>query len=190
MLGALTSVGQSHFTGGWAALTNSASTWVMVALVAGRRVPGRPVPAAVAGLLSQAGLVLGYYATSGLRGFPVDRASLVVWIAAGALAGPAYGAAGALLRDPRTLLRATATGLTGSVRLLEGLHFLQLDTAAGSYSGPGPTAGWCYLAVGCLLPPLLARSARDRLLAVLPLLAGAMATAGAVLLVEASFLNW
>jgi hypothetical protein len=86
--GALTSFGQSALTGGWHALVNSAGPWVMVAYLIGRRAAGHWRRAAVAGLVSQVGLVVGYYATSELRGFAAGMAAVVIWIIAGVFAGP------------------------------------------------------------------------------------------------------
>ncbi|ADD42459.1 DUF6518 family protein [Stackebrandtia nassauensis] len=96
--GVATSYGQTILGGGWAALANSASPWVMFAFAAGVLVPGRWVTAALAGLLTQVGLVVGYYATTELRGFAAGMAAIVIWVAAGAVAGPVYGAAGSLFR--------------------------------------------------------------------------------------------
>jgi len=142
----------------------------------------------MAGLLSQAGLVLGYSVASELRGFPVGARFVVIWLVTGAIAGPVFGAAGALLRDGRRRIRTAAAGVTGSVWLIEGAYFLSLATDDNSSSGPGTTAGWCYLCVGVLLPVALARSVRDRAYAVLALLVSAGAAGGALALVSAAFL--
>ncbi|OKJ99468.1 hypothetical protein AMK26_25845 [Streptomyces sp. CB03234] len=185
--GAVTSFGQTYLTGGWHALVNSASTWVTVAFLIGLRAPGRWRPAALAGLLSQAGLVVGYYATSEMRGYAAGLSAVVIWIAAGLVAGPGYGAAGALLRHHRPVVRSAAAGVVGSVWVMEGLHFFRLATDANSNSGPGTTAAWCYTAVGVLLPLVLARSLRDRCYALLALAAGAALATGAGLVIDAAF---
>jgi hypothetical protein len=185
--GALTSFGQTFLTGSVpSALFNSASPWVAVALLAGLRLPGRWRIAAVAGALTQAGLVIGYYATSELRGYAADMTSVMIWIAAGVVAGPAFGAAGALLRDARRGVRVTAVGITGSVWLVEGLHYLWMVRT--SNHGPGTTAGWVYIAVGVLLPLALGRSPRDRCYALPVTVAGAGAAALAGFLAEQAFL--
>jgi hypothetical protein len=186
--GALTSFGQSVLSGGWHALVNSAAPWVMVALLVGLRARGHWRRAAVAGVLSQVGLVVGYYATSELRGFAAGTSAVVIWIAAGVVAGPLHGAAGALLREGRRRVRAVAAGVTGSVWAMEGLHFLRLASDANSPSGPGTTAGWCYLLVGLLLPLALARSLRDRVPALLTLVVGAGAATGAVVVIDSAFM--
>lgn len=203
--GALTSYGQTVLGGGWSALANSASPWVMVAFAAGLLVPRHWPTAALAGLLTQVGLVAGYYATTQLRGFPVGMAAIVIWVVAGAVAGPVYGAAGSLLRfgsggsaadgarrpgrpGRQRLVRAGAAGVTGSVWVMEGLHFFSLATDANSNSGPGVGAAWAYTIVGVLLPPLLARTLRERLysLVVLAVATGLAASAG--LVIEAAFI--
>ncbi|ROO87297.1 hypothetical protein EDD29_4894 [Actinocorallia herbida] len=186
--GALTSFGQSVLTGGWHALVNSAAPWVMVAFLVGSCARGRWRGAVVAGLLSQAGLVAGYYVTSELRGYAAGTTSVLIWIAAGTIAGPVYAAAGSLLADGRRRIRATAAGVTGSVWIMEGLNFLSLASDANSNSGPGRTAAWCYLLIGVLLPVALARSARDRAYALPALLCGAAAATAAAVLINRAFL--
>ncbi|MDI3423844.1 DUF6518 family protein [Streptomyces luteolus] len=185
--GALTSFGQSALTGGWHALVNSASPWVTVALLIGMGIPGRWRTAAGVGVLSQLGLVVGYYATSELRGFAAGMSAVVIWVVAGVVAGPVYGAAGALLTDERRHIRSIAAGVTGSVWVMEGIRFLSLATDANSNSGPGKAAGWCYLLVGVLLPLALARSLRERGYALLTLAAASGAAIVAGLLIDMAF---
>lgn len=198
--GVLTSYGQTVLRDGWAALANSAAPWVMVAFAIGLFLPGRWRAAAVAGLLSQVGLVLGYYVTSELRGFGAAISSIVIWSAAGAVAGPVYGAAASLLRhglsastEPEAtetnrwpvLIRSAAAGVTGSVWIMESLRFVQLDADSGT--GPGLGAAWGYALVGLLLPPLLARSIRERLYALGVLVLAAALAWAATLVIEAAF---
>ena len=183
--GALTSFGQTILAGGWHILVNSASTWVLLAFLVGLCVPGRWRLAALAGLVTEVGLVVGYYTTSELRGFAADTNSVLIWIAAGLVAGPAYGAAGALLRSARGPVRTAAVGITGSIWLFEGMWTLWL--AADSNSGPGRIAGWSYIAIGLALPLLLGRSAGERLRALPFTVAGAALALTAGTLVEAAF---
>ncbi|NYV74185.1 DUF6518 family protein [Streptomyces sp. UH6] len=186
--GAATSFGQSVLTGGWHALVNSAAPWTMVAFLVGLRAAGHWPRAACAGMLSQAGLVAGYYVTSELRGFAAGMSAVVIWTVAGVVAGPVLGAAAALRDDDRRYVRTSAAGVTGSVWIMEGLNFLWLATDAQSNSGPGTTAGWCYLVVGVVLPLVGVRGARDRAHALLALVVGAGAAIGAGWLINAAFL--
>ncbi|MDX3056207.1 DUF6518 family protein [Streptomyces sp. NE06-03E] len=186
--GVLTSFGQSIIHGGWNSVVNSAAPWVTVALVVGLRAPKLWRRAAAAGLLSQIGLVAGYYVTAELRGFAAGISSVVIWLVVGAVAGPVYGAAGALLQDDRRLVRTSAAGVTGSVWVMEGLQFLSLASDSNSNSGPGRTAAWCYLATGVVLPLVLARTSRDRIRALLGLGAAAGAAVVARMLIEMVFM--
>ncbi|MGH3350203.1 MAG: DUF6518 family protein [Nocardioides sp.] len=185
--GALTSFGQSALMGGWHALVNSAAPWVTIAFLIGLCARGRWRLAAIAGVLSQVGLVFGYYATSELRGYPAGMAAVVIWVLAGLVAGPAYAAAGALLRHHRQLIRAAAAGLTGTVWVMEGLRFFSLATDANSNSGPGTTAAWCYTVFGVFLPLALSRSLRERCYALLVLVVGAGVAVGISLLIDMAF---
>ncbi|WP_281191292.1 DUF6518 family protein [Nonomuraea maritima] len=153
-----------------------------------RCAPGHWRRAAVAGVLSQLGLLAGYYVTAELRGYPAGLGAVVIWAVAGVVAGPVYGAAGALLRADRRILRAVATGLTGSAWGADGLRFLWLASDAQSNSGPGATAGWSFLLISVLLPVALARSARDRVYALLVLIAGVGAVAVASLVIDQAFM--
>lgn len=186
--GALTSFAQTVLTGGWSALANSGSPWVTLALLVGLSAAGRWPVAAVAGFVTLAWMVVGYYVTSQLRGFPVGMGAVLIWCAVAAVAGPVFGAAGTLVRDRRRLARAVSVGFTGSVWLMEGIRFLSLATDAHSNSGPGTTAGWCYVLVGLGLTLALARSMRDRCYAMLALLVGTGAALGASALIDAAFL--
>lgn len=186
--GVLTSFAQTVLADGWSALANSGSTWVTLALLVGLSAAGRWRVGAVAGFVTLAWMVVGYYATSQLRGFPVGTDAILIWTAVAAVAGPVFGAAGALVRDQRRRLRAASVGITGSVWLMEGIRFLSLATDAHSNSGPGATAGWCYILVGLGLTLVLGRSMRDRCIAVLTLFVGTGATLGASALIDAAFL--
>ncbi|MFG2072524.1 DUF6518 family protein [Nonomuraea maritima] len=186
--GAATSFGQTVLSGGWHALVNSTAPWATVAFLVGLRAAGHWRRAAVAGVLSQLGLLAGYYVTAELRGYPTGLGAVVIWAVAGVVAGPVYGAAGALLRADRRLLRAVATGLTGSAWGADGLRFLWLASDAQSNSGPGATAGWSFLLISVLLPVALARSARDRVYALLVLIAGVGAVAVASLVIDQAFM--
>lgn len=196
--GVATSYGQTILGGGWAALANSASPWVMFAFAAGVIVPGRWVTAALAGLLTQVGLVVGYYATTELRGFAAGMAAIVIWVAAGAVAGPVYGTAGALFRyrpgstadgsrDRWWLVRSCAAGITGSVWIMEGLNFFNLARDANSNSGPGVGAAWVYSVVGFVLPLVLARTLRERMFALLALAVATGLALVAGIVVNAAF---
>jgi Family of unknown function (DUF6518) len=92
--GALTLAGQKLLagSGGWFILVNSASPWLMVAFAVGARAPGRWWTAAVAGAMTQAGLVVGYDATARLSALPVAWSSVLIWVATGVVAGPVSAA--------------------------------------------------------------------------------------------------
>ncbi|MCI2420816.1 DUF6518 family protein [Saccharopolyspora sp. K220] len=167
--GALTMLGQQVLagSGGWFMLVNSATPWVVLAFVVGMSIPGRHGLAAGAGALTEAGMVLGYYGTAFLSGFAVSASSTLIWILAGVLAGPVYAAAGSARRHPRILLRVAGLGLLGGVLIMEGCWALWLATDANSNSGPGPVAGWCAIAIGVVLPLVLGRSIKDRIVGLL-----------------------
>ncbi len=85
----------------------------MVSFAVGALAPGRWWRAAIAGAMTQAGLVVGYYASARLSALPVAWSSVLIWVATGVVAGPVYAAAGAAWRDRRILPRVAALGLLG-----------------------------------------------------------------------------
>lgn len=183
--GVLTLYGQRLLagSGGWFALVNSVAPWVTVAFLVGMRAPGRWRTAAVAGAVAEAGLVLGYYLSAG--GFSFGSTSMLIWFVTGLIAGPVYGAAGALWRDRRRPVRSAALGVLGAAWVADGLRDLWLAT---SHSGPGTTAGRCVIAFGVLLTVFLGRSVRDRVFGLAALAGGTAAVVVAGVVVDRVFL--
>jgi hypothetical protein len=148
----------------WFILVNSGAVWLTIAFLVGLLVPSRLWVAAAAGGVTEAGLVIGYYATASLRGYAVSSGSVTGWVLTGLVGGPLVAAAAASLRDERLPLRIAATSLLGGIWIEEGIHILQF-TEESSYGA----AGWYEIAFGVMLPLVLGRSAKDRLLGLLAL---------------------
>lgn len=103
LAGALTSFGQTLLgSTAFQGLANGVSPWLVTPFVVGA-VARRPSAAALAGLLTCAGQVAGYYLVADLRGFAVGAASMLLWTCAGVLGGPVFGAAGWLWRTARSV---------------------------------------------------------------------------------------
>ncbi|WP_369218153.1 DUF6518 family protein, partial [Streptomyces flavofungini] len=91
--GVLTNLAQGWLPGAWNQLANSGAVWSAVAFVAGAASrPSRLAVAAVAGLLAEAGLVVGYYAYAefGRDGMGSPLFPLI-WLAMACVAGPLFG---------------------------------------------------------------------------------------------------
>lgn len=102
LAGALTSFGQTllgdtPFQG----LANAVSPWLVAPFLVGATAR-RSVTAALAGLLTCAAQVAGYYVAADLRGFAVGSASILLWSIAGVIGGPVFGMAGRLWRRTRS----------------------------------------------------------------------------------------
>ena len=118
--GAATSGLQTVLPWPFAGLANAVGPWVAPAFLVGAW-SRRPWVAVLAGVLVCFGEVAGYYATSALRGFGVNRATVAVWAACGVLGGPVLGVAGWCWRSARSLrLAALGAALLGGVFLAEG----------------------------------------------------------------------
>lgn len=144
--GVLMSFGQTFAAEGVAPLFNSAAPVVALAAVvalATRTRWSHLAAGAVAGPLA----MVGYYATSQLRGFPVSMRMVVFWSAAGVIAGAAAGLAVWLLRGNGSgAVRAVAGGYFPGIALGEAAHGLTriADTTPVAY-------WWALAAVGVIL---------------------------------------
>jgi peptidoglycan/LPS O-acetylase OafA/YrhL len=172
VLGGLTAFGQQWLPSQVGSLANSVGTWATVAfclaLLARRR-----ATALGSGALALLALVIGYYGTSRLRGYPVSTSSLVFWPAAAVLAGPGLGLAAHWLRHGTRTRAAVATGAVSGVLVGEGVYGL-VHIADTTY----PPYWWTQLLLGALLLPIAtALRLRDpRLLALATAVAAATAT--------------
>lgn len=119
--GAATSGLQTVLPWPLAGLANAVGPWVAPAFLVGAWSRG-PRTAVLAGVLVCFGEVAGYYATSALRGFGVNPATVLVWAATSVLGGPVLAVAGWCWRRARSLRAATlGAALLGGVFLAEGV---------------------------------------------------------------------
>lgn len=132
-VGVLTSLGQKHLSGPLNALVNSASAWLLAPFFVGSRMPSRR-SAAVAGLTACALQLVGYYATSELRGFSPGGAIVVFWAACAVLGGPLLGIAGHVWHKGAASIRGLGAAALPGAFLAEGswsyLHELHYYTTA------------------------------------------------------------
>ncbi|HEY1479302.1 MAG TPA: DUF6518 family protein [Gaiellales bacterium] len=128
-VGVATSLLQARLGTPWAGLANAASPWITPAFVAGT-LWRRPSTAALAGLAACLLELVGYYATTDARGYPVSHSELVFWGVCAVVGGPIFGAAGwAWWRGPYRLrglgaaLLAAAFGAEALVSYGWRLHY-------------------------------------------------------------------
>lgn len=161
LLGVLTNLAQGWLPGAWNQLANSGAVWSAVAFAAGALLAGRGtvLRAAVGGLGAEAGLVVGYYgyAEFGRDGMG-DLLFPLVWLGMACVAGPLFGVAAYSWRRGRDA-RSRIAGLAAFAGLfgMEGVMYVwNLHYA--------PQAWTCF-AVFVLVPVLMARTHRERALA-------------------------
>ena len=119
--GAATSGLQSVLPWPFAGLANAVGPWVAPAFLVGAW-SRRPWAAVLAGVLVCSGEVAGYYATSAVRGFGVNPATVLMWAVTGVVGGPVLGVAGWWWRYARSLrVAALGAALLGGVFLAEGV---------------------------------------------------------------------
>ena len=129
--GALTSLGQTYLPEALRPLANCSGTWC--ALAAGLALPARrPVHGALLAPLALVGLVVGYYAASAARGFPVSPASVGFWLALAVVVGPVLGAGAVLARRGAPLPAAVGTAPLAGILL--GESWYGLTVVAGTTS--------------------------------------------------------
>jgi hypothetical protein len=169
LLGAATSFAQTFLPDALRPFANSASGWTLLTALAVAACRARTVPSAVLGAASFVALVLGYQATSTLRGFPTSE---TLFLIAGLVVGPFVGAAASWLRrgGVRT---AIACGALAGIAVGESAYGLLVVVA---------TTGWFYWTViGLAGLGLLAHTVLRRLdTAGLRLLAAGLVLATAV----------
>lgn len=141
VFGVVLSFGQTWAPGAVAPLFNSAAPVVALAAavaLAARRLRSHVLLGAVAGPLA----VVGYYTTALARGFGVNMSFVVLWCAAGIIAGAAMGTSVWLLRGhgPEPM-RALGAAVFPAVALGEAAHGLV------RISETTPVAYWWALAV-------------------------------------------
>ena len=121
-LGVATSYAQQWLAPPWASLANAASPWLTLAWLVGM-LQRNPATAAVAGALTCAAEVAGYYGASAARGFGVSDSYVAFWLACALTAGPLFGACGRWARE---------RGVAGSVGAA-AIPATFLGEALGSY---------------------------------------------------------
>ncbi|GIH25169.1 hypothetical protein Aph01nite_34790 [Acrocarpospora phusangensis] len=163
LLGVLTNLAQGWLPGAWNQIANSGAVWSVAAFAAGALLAGRvalPV-AAFGGLCAEAGLVAGYY---GYAEFGRDgMGSLVfplVWLGIAFVAGPIFGVAGVWWRrGTAAWQRVGALGALAGVFGMEGIHYAWVLGYAAQ--------AWACLGVLLVVPLLMARTHKERGLALL-----------------------
>jgi Family of unknown function (DUF6518) len=165
LLGAATQVLQGILPGTLNWVANALSVWLLVAFLAGSRLPGWRLAAACGVLLLVAALA-GYYLMVQLRfGYGGSAAALAFWGLGAVAGGSVFGADGWWWRHGSPWPRALASGLLAALFVAEGVYFLAT-------------------LLGLALPAALGRSQPERgraYLAILPGLALAAAGYGATL---------
>jgi len=130
---------------------------VVAAFVAGAAagVPGWR--ACAAGAATQVGAVIGYYAYAELmRDGMGDPRWPVFWLVLALMAGPIFGTAGAWWRTGEGRRRLAGPALLGAVFGMDALHYL--------FSLHYYREAIGYAVIGALIPVLLGRSIRHRLI--------------------------
>ncbi|MFJ2025352.1 DUF6518 family protein [Streptomyces sp. NPDC087897] len=162
LLGVLTNLLQGWLPGEWNQIANSGGVWSVAAFVAGAllaRKVGLPA-AAVAGLFAESGLVVGYYLYAEVaRDGMGSLFAPLVWLGMAFVAGPLFGVAGFWWRGISPRRRVIGLAALAGVFGTEAIHY-------GWVLHYAPPA-WACLAVLVLVPLLMGRTHRERLLALL-----------------------
>jgi len=156
--GALTAVGQGLLPQSWNTLVNSGAVWLLVAFLVSACAPS-PVWAMVAGLGVLFAEVLGYFGSVSLMlGYDIPLVATGIWLAVALVGGPVYGLAGRWWWLGSNRQQMIALALMGGVFVAEGviaLIWLEQGKEASR---------WIEIAVGVLIPLLLGRTWKARLL--------------------------
>jgi hypothetical protein len=155
LVGVVTNVLQGVLPDALQAVSNSGSVWTVAAFVAGAlvRVAGRV--AVLAGVATQVGAVVGYYAYAEVvRDGMGDPTYPLFWLALALVAGPIFGTAGAWWRTGEGWRRIAGPALLGGVFGMDALWY----EFVLRYHGDAIAYG----VVGALVPLLMGRTIRER----------------------------
>lgn len=153
VVGAVTSFGQTALgSTAFAGLANAVSPWLVVPFVLGV-LARTPWLAATAGLLVCVGEVAGYYVMADLRGYAAGS-WVLVWVVAGLVGGPVFGAAG------RSWATATGRSRGAGAALLVGCWVAEAAVTYGSVLRRFDEAA-VFAGVATLLAVVLARVGRQ-----------------------------
>ncbi|HWO58714.1 MAG TPA: DUF6518 family protein [Umezawaea sp.] len=157
LVGAVTNVLQGVLPDALQALSNSGSVWSAAAFAAGAVVKVRGRAAVLAGTATEIGAVVGYYAYAELvRDGMGELTWPLFWLAVALVAGPIFGTAGAWWRTGDGWRRIAGPALLGGVFGMDAVWYEFALTYHGNAVGYG--------VVGALIPVLLGRTTRERLI--------------------------
>jgi hypothetical protein len=154
--GVLTEVLQGVLDYPWAAWADSIAVWAALAFPVGA-IAGTSGAAAVAGVATEALLVVSFYAAQAAEGFPVAEGAVAFWLLAAVPGGIVFGVAGAWWRRADLWHQAAGTALVGGVFVVEGL--VRWRQFVWQHN-----AGALMVAAGLVAPLVLGRSWHARLL--------------------------
>ncbi len=154
VLGVVTIAGQGVLDARWNRLANSGAIWLLVAWLAGSRMPTARW-AIGAGFVVLASALAGYFVAAHVSGAGVSTSSVVIWLGTALVGGPVYGLAGRWWRVDSGVRRIVAIGLAGGILAAEGISTLiRIPELA--------FVGWIEVIVGVLLSLALGRTWRER----------------------------
>jgi hypothetical protein len=119
--GVLSSLGRAHLDGTLDAFANSISTWLVAPFVIGMLAPSRR-GAAVAGLVTCASQIAGYYLVDYLQGVRTAGSLIAFWTACAVIGGPVFGSAGQVWQAAAPRLKGLGMAALASVFVAEGLY--------------------------------------------------------------------
>jgi hypothetical protein len=159
--GALTLAGQGILPGSIRQIANSGAVWLVPVFFIGSLMPTDKCSAA-SGIGTLAGALIGYYAIAApLYRYTPDFFIIALWTGTAIVGGLMLGVAGHWWRSERLSRQVVAIALLGGVFISEGWYLL--------FYTPELSVGWCWIAIGVLIPLFLGRSAKNRLFALLAL---------------------
>jgi len=166
--GVLDLLGQGTLKGSWNYAANSISVWLAVAFIAGALMPSRRW-SAVAGMGVLLAALAGYYVAAPLAGntSPLNGIALF-WLVTALIGGPLFGHLGQWWRDGSFWQRVAAAALLGGVFVAEGARLSRI--VPPEYA----SAGWGGIVIGLLIPLLIGRTNRERLVGFLAMPLGAL----------------
>ncbi len=144
--------------------SHSLAPWAAISTGVGFVLRGRWRVAALAGLVTQLGLVLAFCLSQhAFSGSPLSTQTVATYVVLALVAGPFCGAAAGLLRHPCVVTRTAGLGIVSAPWVVDGVRMMASTLGQDPLVGARLVVGAGLLTLGIILPLAINGSPRDSL---------------------------
>ena len=166
LIGVIAGVATSYVEGvvGAPAWSHSVAPWAMVTTGVGLVLRDRWQVAVTAGLVTQLGLLVGFFwSQPTFAGAPVATQAVATYAVVALVVGPFFAGAAGFLRDPRVVTRTLGLGIVSAPWVADGVRMMASALDQDPRIATRLVAGATLLTIGIALPLMITGSPRDSL---------------------------